>query len=260
MIKLKVMTFNLRVRATVDGNNIFDNRRDKILNLIQSEAPDVIGFQEASDMMQDWLKEVLTDYYVLGHGRGKNFHGEGTPIAYRKDRFDLHAFREQWLSFAPDAPASVFTGLDQSSCPRVLACAELIHKDAAAPFAFFNIHTDHKGEQARVAECVLLAQQLIATKLPFVVTGDFNALPDSASIQMLLTTKEQTQIVDATSNIVGSFHGFKGDVGTHKIDYIFTNMATNPEASYAIADDDREGCYYSDHNAIVSFVELDSLQ
>ncbi|MBE6602155.1 MAG: hypothetical protein E7637_06620 [Ruminococcaceae bacterium] len=255
-IKLKIMTFNLRVRSERDGINIFDNRRDKILDVIRREEPDVIGFQEATDLMSDWLKEVLTDYYVLGHGRGKNYHGEGTPIAYRKDRFDLHGFSEKWMSFAPDVPASCFTGLDQSSCPRVLVCAELIHKDASRPFAFFNIHTDHRGEQARVAECVLLAQKLIETPYPFVVTGDFNALPDSASIQMLLSTNEQTGIVDATSKIVGSFHGFRGDVANHKIDYIFTNMENDPDSAYAVLDDDGDGCYYSDHNALCAVVTL----
>ena len=257
MIQLKVMTFNLRVRSDRDGVNIFDNRREKILNVIQTEQPDVIGFQEATDMMSAWLKETLSDYYVLGHGRGKNYHGEGTPVAFRKDRFDLHSFREEWLSFSPDTPASVFTGLDQSSCPRVIVCAELIHKDASAPFAFFNIHTDHRGEQARVAECVLLAQKLSRTPHPFVVTGDFNALPDSTSIGMLLATAEETGIVDATSTIAGSFHGFCGNVGEHKIDYIFTNMATDPAASYAVADDDRAGCYYSDHNALCAFVTFE---
>lgn len=259
-IKLKIMTFNLRVRVKADGVNIFDNRRDKIFNLIQREEPDVIGFQEASDVMMEWLKEALTDYYVLGHGRCKDYHGEGTPIAYRKDRFDLHSFKAQWLSFSPDEPASVLTGLDQSACPRMIVCAELVHKDADKPFAFFNVHTDHRGEQARVAECVLLAQQLATAKVPYVVTGDFNALPDSASIAMLLSTKEQTGIVDATANIVGSFHGFRGDVGTHKIDYVFTNLPTNPDESYAIPDDDSDGCYYSDHNAICSFVEIESAQ
>lgn len=256
-INLKVMTFNLRVRSERDGVNIFDNRREKILDVICREQPDIIGFQEATDLMSAWLKEVLCDYYVLGHGRGTDYHGEGTPIAYRKDRFDLHAFREEWLSFSPDTPASVFTGLDQSSCPRVIAMAELIHKDASCPFTFFNIHTDHRGEQARVAECILLAQKLIETPYPFVVTGDFNALPDSASIQMLLSTKDKTGIVDATSGIVGSFHGFCGDVGSHKIDYIFTNLATDPDRSYAVADGGRDGCYYSDHNALCASVVID---
>lgn len=256
-IKIKVMTFNLRVRVLVDGANCFDFRRDKILSVIRKEAPDVIGFQEASDVMLEWLKESLDEYYVLGHGRCKDYRGEGTPIAYRKDLFNLHAFRQEWLSFTPNKPASVFTGLDQSSCPRVFVCAELIHKDGKTPFAFFNVHTDHKGEQARVAECIVLARELAASPFRFVVTGDFNAYPNTASIQMLLAGADDLGIVDATKKIKGSFHGFRGDVGDNKIDYIFTNLPTNPSESYAIPDDDRDGCYYSDHNAICSFVEIE---
>lgn len=255
--QIKVMTFNLRVRSKNDGENIFDNRQEKILGVIHRENPDIIGFQEATDVMNDWLKQELDDYYVLGHGRGKDYHGEGTPIAFRKDLFDLHSFHEEWLSFTPDVPASVLTGLDQSSCPRICVCAELVYKESGRPFAFFNMHTDHRGEQARVAECVLLAQKLGKTPYRFVVTGDFNALPDSASIQMLLANKETLGIVDATKHIKGSFHGFRGDVGEHKIDYIFTNMPTDPTASYAIPDDDACGCYYSDHNALCAFVEIE---
>jgi len=256
-IQIKVMTFNLRVRSERDGVNIFDNRRDKILDVIRKEAPDVIGFQEATDPMLDWLKKSLCDYCVLGHGRGKDYHGEGTPIAYRKDLFDLHAFSQEWLSFTPNEPASFLKGLDQSGCPRVCVCAELIHKNSSRPFAFYNVHTDHRGEQARVAECVLLAGKLAATPLRFAVTGDFNALPDSTSIRMLLESGEALGMVDATQEIKGSSHGFRGDVGTRKIDYIFTNLPTDPTQSYAVADDDLCGWYYSDHNALCAFVEIE---
>jgi len=251
------MTFNLRVRNLIDGANCFDFRREKILSVIRKEAPDVIGFQEATDTMMEWLKASLDEYYVLGHGRGKDYHGEGIPIAYRKDLFDLHGFRQEWMSFTPNKPASVFTGLDQSGCPRVFVCAELVHRESKVPFAFFNVHTDHRGEQARVAECIVLARELAASPFRFVVTGDFNAYPDSTSIQMLLLNADTLGIVDATKKIKGSFHGFKGDVGDRKIDYIFTNLPTNPSASYAIPDDDREGCYYSDHHALCSYIEIE---
>lgn len=255
-MKIKVMTFNLRVRTPIDGANFFDLRKNKILELILKEKPDVIGFQEASDFMHEWLKNSLVDYYVLGHGRGKDYHGEGTPVAFRKSMFDLHSFREKWLSFTPDSPASVFEGLDQSGCPRVYVCAELVHKDSKHPFAFYNVHTDHRGEQARIAECVLLAKELAASRFGFVVTGDFNALPSSTEISMLLADN-RLGIVDATKKIKGSFHGFKGDVGSNKIDYIFTNLPTDPAKSYAVADDDSCGHYYSDHNAICAYVEID---
>ncbi|WP_208787240.1 hypothetical protein, partial [Enterococcus faecalis] len=70
------------------------------------------------------------------------------------------------------------------------------------------------------------------------------------------STAEQLGTVDATSGIPGSFHGFRGDVGNHKIDYVFTNLPTDPAASYAIADDNACGVYYSDHNALCAFVEI----
>lgn len=255
-MKIKVMTFNLRVRSDKDENNHFDLRRGKVLELINREAPDLIGFQEATDPMLDWLRESLTDYYVLGHGRGTDYRGEGIPIAYRKDRFELHAFCEEWLSAEPQKAASVFEGLDQSKYPRVLLTAELVAKECGALLSFFNIHTDHRGAMARVAECTVLVQRMAQSRHAFVVTGDFNALPDSPEIGLITATAESLGTVDATREIKGSFHGFRGDVGTHKIDYIFTNLPTDPSDSYAIEDDDSCGHYYSDHHALCAWVEI----
>lgn len=255
-MKLKVMTFNLRVRAKVDGDNILDNRQGKILDVIRRESPDLIGFQEVGDDTLAWLKESLPDYYVLGHGRLENCHGEGSPIAYRRDLFDLHSFREEWLSFTPNKPASRLVGLDQSPYPRVCLCAELIPTGEGEPIAFFNMHTDHRGETARLIECSMLAERLFASPYRFVVTGDFNALPDSTSIGVLLATAEDLGTVDATREIVGSSHGFRGDVGKRKIDYVFTNLPTDPAASYAVPDDNACGYFYSDHAALCAFVEI----
>ena len=54
MAKLKVMTFNIRVEADIDGINNLVNRREKILNTIATEAPDLIGFQEVRDGTRAW--------------------------------------------------------------------------------------------------------------------------------------------------------------------------------------------------------------
>lgn len=255
-IKIKVMTFNLRVRVEADKNNCFDFRKEKILRVIREEAPDLIGFQEANDMMRQWLLENLTDYYVLGHGRDAAYHGESVPIAYRKDTFSLHSFRQEWLSVTPNLPGSVLGGLDQSKFPRVYACAELLHKDADEPISFFNVHTDHSGDMARIAEATILCRELAKSPYRFVITGDFNAYPNELSINMIRSTADQLGTVDATQHIVGSFHNFYGDVKECKIDYIFTNLACDPKQSYAVPDDDSCGHYYSDHNALCSFVEI----
>ncbi|MBQ2734382.1 MAG: endonuclease/exonuclease/phosphatase family protein [Clostridia bacterium] len=256
MAKIKVMTFNLRTRVTKDGNNCFDNRTKKIKEMLANEKPDIIGFQEVTTFMQDWLKETLTDYYVLGCGRDAVYQGEGIPIAFRKDSFNLYNFHQEWLSLYPQKPASCLNSLDQSRCPRIFSCAELVHKDSDVPFAIYNIHTDHRGQMARIVECATLMRAVAASPLKFVITGDFNACSGSPEITLIEETAEELGTVDACSGITGSFHGFTGQLGKKKIDYIFTNLPTDPTESYGVPDDDSCGCYYSDHNALCAFVEI----
>ena len=256
-VKIKIMTFNLRVPSKVDENNYFKLRKDKVIETIRGEMPDVIGFQEAVDWTLDFLKDSLPEYYVLGHGRDERYHGEGAPVAFRKDVFSLCGFRQEWLSLEPNKPASVLTGSDQSKCPRVYSCTELIHKDCDKPFAFYNIHSDHRGETAKVIESALLMRDVAANPYKFVLTGDFNATPHTPSIDMILATADTLGTQDLTANISSSFHGFGRENFTPvKIDYIFSNLPANVEESYAIADDDSCGHYYSDHNALCAFVEI----
>ena len=256
-VKIKVMTFNLRTRVVKDGNNCFDNRTDKIKAMLEKEQPDVIGFQEATTFMQDWLKDTLTDYYVLGCGRSEGYKGEGVPIAFRKDRFNLFQFRQEWLSLYPQKPASRFEGLDQTKCPRVFTCAEIVHKDCDTPISIFNIHTDYNGAlTTRVLECATLMRAAAASPWKFVMTGDFNAHPDTPPISLIKATAEELGTVEATEHIAATFHGFKNGGATSKIDYIFTNLPTDPAESYAVPDDDSCGCFYSDHNALCAFVKI----
>ena len=251
-VRLKVMTFNLKISKRTD----FPVRGEKIVRVIKSEAPDLIGFQEGSTFMADWLRDRLPEYYILGHGREADYSGEGAHIAYRRDRFDLHSFHEEWLSLFPQTPGTRIEGLDQSPYPRVYCRADLICRENHKPLSFFNVHIDHIGLHARIVECYTLMRDVASSPYPFVMTGDFNSLPHQPQIEMILSTAGALGTVDATCHLVGTCHGFTGDVGTNKIDYIFTNLATDPKESYAVPDDDSCGYYYSDHNAVCAFVEM----
>lgn len=251
-VEIKVMTFNIRCRVQKDGNNFQDLRKDKILEMIRREQPDLIGLQEVQEIPFAWLQEELPEYCFLGHGRDAGYRNEFPPVAYRKDRFCLHAFREKWLSLQEDLPQSRLEGLDQSTCARVYCCAELVHKECETPFAFYNVHTDHKGQVARTVECALLYRDINQCGLPYVLTGDFNARPDADCIQMILATGAK----DLTREIEGSFHAFGALSEPVKIDYIFTNLKGDPARAYRVEDDDACGCYYSDHNALCATVKL----
>lgn len=254
--ELKIMSFNIRVRVRADGANFQENRMEKLLSMIRSEAPDVIGFQEVQDKSLVSLREALPEYTFVGYGRDEGYRGEFAPIAFRSDRFALLGFDQKWLSFAERTPASRINGLDQSACPRIYTRADLVAYGMTKPFSVYNIHTDHAGALARLAECTLLLHDIAANAHPFVLTGDFNACPDEAAITMIKGTKELLGTVDVSASLGGTFHGF-GQCDPIKIDYIFTNLPADPARCYAVADDDSCGCYYSDHNAVCAYVTIE---
>lgn len=254
--EVKMMSFNIRIRVERDGANCLDNRREKLIAVIRNEAPDVIGFQEVQDASLKWLSEALPEYTFLGYGRDEGYRGEFAPIAFRSDRFALLGFDQKWLSFAERTPASRINGLDQSACPRIYTRADLVAYGMAKPFSVYNIHTDHAGALARLAECTLLLHDAATHGLPFVMTGDFNARPDEPCMVMIRETNEELGTQDLTANLAPTFHGFS-EVGRSKIDYIFSNLPADPARSYAVPDDDSCGCYYSDHNALCAYVTIE---
>lgn len=250
MNKIKVMTFNLRVEVFEDGINSFSNRKDRVLSVIKDHNPDIIGFQEATESMKKWLNVVLNDYIVVGCGRDNQYGGESTPIAYKKDKFDLIELTNFWLSNTPSVPASTY-GLDQSGCPRIVTSTILRHKDTNKRFLYINTHLDHVGRQARLLSSKQLINFIKEKEIPCVLTGDFNALPNSPEI------KEITNYLnDLTVNIKGTFHEFgKLDKPT-KIDYIFTNLNADIQETYIIGEKPIDGVYVSDHHQICGYFEI----
>ena len=252
-MNMKVMTFNLRVDAPVDGINRFEPRQPRILEAIRSNDPDIIGFQEASDIMRKWLRDELTDYVVVGCGRLADYRGESVVLAYKKDTFEALWTECFWLSMTPNVPGSTY-GIDQSSCPRVTTVACLKHKDAAEPFVFCNTHLDHKGKTARLLSSSQLIQYLSSKPYKFVLTGDFNAYPDSPEITAFTTAN--LGIVDTTSELGGTFPNFGKHQVKTKIDYIFTTLPCDKANSYIVEDDGVEGIYISDHHPVCTTVEI----
>lgn len=256
--KMTVMTFNLRVAAKMDGINHFDNRRGRILETIKTHKPDLIGFQEARDEARDWLRDTLDEYTVIGCGRLADCRGESVPLAFRKDKFMMINSESFWLSSTPDVPGSTYEGTDQSSCPRMCTVAWLKHLENDRFFLFVNTHTDHSGALARLLASNQILQYLSKKKLPAIVTGDFNAVPDSREIQ-LLTSNSIYPMVDATANVKHTFHNYgknKGDAEI-KIDYVFTSMAANFDEAYGVEDIPVDGVYISDHRPVMASVTLD---
>lgn len=253
-VKLKVCTFNLRTPVKDDGINYFPNRTGRILDVIKEENPDLIGFQEVADMTRKWLRDALTDYIVVGCGRDKGLKGESMVIAYRRNCFDMISMDTFWLSTAPSVPGSRY-GVDQSGCARATTAVVLKHDDFEKPFLFLNTHLDHQGQQARMFGAIQILQYISEKNLPFVLTGDMNALPQSPEMQALVNCKYRA-VVDITAGIDGTFHNYGRRATMSKIDYIFTDMQSDAAESYAYNDVPVEGLYVSDHLPVFGFVTL----
>ena len=258
MSKIKVMSFNLRVEAPAhDGINDLPNRKGRILDAINEEAPDLIGFQEARDGMRAWLRDTLSDYVVVGCGRYGDYRGESAPLAFRKDKFEMISMDTFWLSSTPKTPASTYAGSDQSECPRIATAVVLKPIESNQLLLFINTHTDHLGSMSRTLASAQLLEYASQKGLATVITGDFNATPDTCEMKMM-TSSKAFAMVDATALVGPTFHAF-GTVPAEKrvkIDYVFTNLPTDPKESYALSDEPIDGIYISDHCPVVAFVEI----
>ena len=255
-MKLKIMSFNLRFNVASDGINSFDGRKNRVKETIIYENPEVIGFQEASDGMTEWLKSAIkSKYEIVGTGRNADRTGEGARIAYNKKKFELLSLDTKWLSETPDIPASRYS-VDQSLCPRVYTVIELIEKKSRKIFRLYNVHLDHEGESAKLCGAVQLIQRMAEDNRRLlcvnILTGDFNALPESNTIKTI-----SAHLNDLTSEISGTFHNYGKYTGEKaiKIDYIFTD-GEKADKSYAVPDESVNGVYISDHYPICAFVKI----
>ena len=252
---MKVMSFNLRFDTQNDGINAFSLRIPRVLDTIQKENPDIIGFQEVTDLMRKKMREILTDYTTVGCGRDGNYHGEAMLIAFKTSAFELIEVKNVWLSETPSLPGTKY-GLDHSGCPRMYTAIRLKHNDIDTPFWFINTHLDHQGEKARVLEAEQLCRDLGALNEKFILTGDFNATPDAPEIILVTDTLKDKGCVDCTKNLGPTFHAFGALPPSKlvKIDYIFTDGIC--KNAYRVEDIPVNGQYYSDHNAVIAEIEL----
>ena len=255
-MKIKLMTFNLRTANAADGINSFDNRKERVKETVMYEKPDIIGFQEASDGMTDWLKVAIrSKYTVVGTGRNADRTGEGARIAFKKKKYDLVSLETLWLSEAPNIPGSCYS-VDQSLCPRVFTAAEFMDKKTKKFFRVINTHLDHRGELARVCGATQIVQYIsMRNKLfpcPNVVMGDLNAHRDSDAVKIF-----KSHIPDITEEVGQTFHGFgkRGNDPDVHIDYIFSD-AKKAAPSYAVPDESVGGVYISDHYPVCAFIEF----
>lgn len=258
-MKYKICTYNLRMDTPEDGKNAFSQRKAFIAERFPLYGADVVGFQEVLPHMRRWLEETLTDYQVVGTGRGATLEDEHNVIAYRRDRFLLVALDTFWLSDTPYVPGSRFA-CDQSPCPRICTCAVLATRDTRQLLRVYNTHLDHEGAGARTQGmacilCRIAADDSRYPGAPVVLMGDFNAEPEEAACRMAGEFAAcGRRLEDMTREIPATYHDYHRSQPI-KIDYIFTSADWDKSATRALTDC-HEGVYLSDHYPVLGEIFL----
>ena len=186
-------TYN--IRCPVDKTpHTWKERKPRCLAVIEKNKFDIFGVQEAVRFQLDDL--LGTEYQFIGGGRN-DFKNAG--------EFEI---MENCLS------ANRHMGLFRD-------------KKTGKEFVYYNTHLDHVSELARVNGIKLLvrhARENAAGK-PLVISGDFNAKPDSTTYKtaksLLHNTAEVTQTPHKGPQ--KTFNGYGRSKHTVPIDYIFVS-------------------------------------
>lgn len=254
---LTVMTYNIRLDYEGDGENVWDNRKERMINQIKFYEPDLFGIQEGKPNQVDYLEQNLEAYDYIGVGRddGKRA-GEFSAIYYKTTNYRLLEDSTFWLSPTPEKPS---VGWD-AALPRVCTYGSFERIADGLKFMLFNSHFDHIGETARVESMKLILSQikkLNTENLPVILMGDFNVEPHEAPIaemkRQLKDTREVSRIAfgpDAT------FNAFQwNETPQRRIDYIAVNDKIQV-LKYAVLTDSYDQKYISDHFAVVSVLGM----
>ncbi len=260
---LNIMSYNIRYDNPDDAPNHWDNRKDRVANVIKFHGPAFVGTQEGLIHQLTYLDQELSNYEWIGQGREDGKHGgEFSALFYDTRKVNLVEESDStvWLSETPQKPSKSW----DAALPRILTWGLFEIKSTGKQIFVFNTHFDHIGEVARLESSKLILKiiQEVAGEIPAVLTGDFNVTPDSEPYATLTSGTPELRDAYDVSVLphVGpsfTFEGFevKGGSDGRRIDYIFVKNSIQVN-KHAILTPFQEGFYPSDHLPVYAEIEL----
>lgn len=252
---LRVMSFNVRLPSPNDGPNVWENRRDILVETIRRSDPDVLGTQELFQLQGDYIAGKLPEYEWFGISRRGNREDEFMGVFFKPAKLRVVESGDFWLSETPDVPGSQSWDV---SLPRMVTWALFEWKKSGERFYFYNTHFPHRRQdEAARGECAKVIAGRIAKlpeDVPFVMTGDFNADAGGEVYQVFqglkdawLEAAKRTGPETTSSRWVGNTEGrridwilYRGDLRVSEIETVTYN---------------RNGSYPSDHYPVFAVIE-----
>ncbi|MFO8056086.1 MAG: endonuclease/exonuclease/phosphatase family protein [bacterium] len=252
---LRVMSLNIRCIALEDGADMWFFRSEEVGDYILRHDPDLMGLQEVKALQHQDLQRMLSGYESFGRPRmDGRLLGERCKVFYKSSRLKLLQHGTFWLSTTPDKAGSKSW---DSLFPRIVTWGKLRDLKTGKEFYIFNTHFDHAGRKARLESAKLLSRKVeeIAGESPVVITGDFNATPDSKPYQVMTSSfrdgrkvsKSPPQGPSATS---WSFQ--PRPKREKRIDYIFVSEGMEVLSYAVLAETYGKDRRPSDHKAVLA--------
>ena len=250
--EIKVMSYNIRLGSGEDGTNSWQFRAPLTIEMIEDQAPDIFGVQEALIYQVEFIKEFTKNYECVGVGRedGKK-DGEHMSIFWNKKTMKLLKWGTFWLSETPNKPSM---GWD-AACYRTATWALMKDKKTGKKFYFVNTHLDHVGKEAQKNGLALIVDKIAEINpdgLPMVLTGDFNVKPDDPSLKDLDARMKSTRKVAAKTDNHHTYNGWGKASKDMVIDYIYISGFSACSEYQTVTKKYSGRTFVSDHYPIIS--------
>lgn len=266
--RLRIMTFNIRGSHHRDGLNAWRRRADLSARVIQSYAPDLIGFQEIQRGNAQTYNRRLAKYRHSLGPKYENFPPHAhNAIYWNPERLRLLDSGGFWLSETPEKFSGAWGTAQKRSANR--AVLRLISSDAK--FIHLNTHLDHKSVASRHRGASLIVRRfegLAGERLPVIVTGDFNADPGSPVHRIFTESGFGDAHLLANNLLARTFHKFQGEEFVSprperegRIDWVLVRDAAHmfslAETHCQIVRDAAPPVYPSDHYPVVADISFE---
>ena len=232
-----VMSVNLRFGLADDGENAWEKRCCAFSPLFKTSTPDFIGMQEANNFQTRYMAQLLSDYRFIGVRNPSPSAWQNNLIFYKKT-WQCIRNTHFFLSETPTMESK----LEGSRWPR--QCVMGYFESGDKRLVVITTHFDFdEGVQKRSAELVLEFLKEFPDGVPVIITGDFNAPPQSPAHRTFASHGFRDSFA---GNHSSTFHGFTGhDLGGH-IDWILYKGGLEVTDARVIKED-FQGVYPSDH-------------
>ena len=256
---LRVMSFNVRFPSKDDGPNLWETRRGMFIESIRQLDPDLLGTQELFHLQGQYIVQQLPAYRWFGLSRRGNQTDEHMGVFYKPSRLKLLKSGDFWLSETPAVPGSSSWDM---SLPRMVTWGLFEIQSTRRRFYLYNTHFPHRPQddaaRTRCASLIAARAAALDPKIPFILTGDFNAAAPSSQAYQTLTQAGLTDAYQTATHRFGpegTFNGFKGITTGPRIDWILYR-GLRSVLQYQTNTINSQGRYPSDHFPVFAVIDV----